>query len=98
MADNKGLEIEFRPDLVHETYSNLALITHSQSEFMVDFAQMGPGLPKAQVRSRIIMTPDHAKRLLAALGENIEKYEAQFGEIRLQNSTFIPPVGGGQIN
>lgn len=98
MTENKGLDIEYRPDMVKESYSNLAIITHSSSEFVMDFAQMAPGYQKPSVRSRIIMTPDHAKRLLAALSENIKKFEDQFGEIRLQNSTYIPPVGGGQLN
>lgn len=98
MTENKSLDIEYRPEIVKEAYSNLAIITHSPSEFVLDFAQMAPGYPKPSVRSRVIMTPDHAKRLLAALSENIKKYESQFGEIRMQNNTYIPPIGGGQIN
>jgi len=64
-------------------YSNLALITHSSSEFLIDFARMLPGIPKAKVYARIVMTPQHARLLLNALDENIKKYETQFGKIRL---------------
>lgn len=74
-------------------YSNLALIAHSPAEFFVDFARMVPGAPKATVQSRIIMTPAHIKFLLNALKENIDKYEKQFGEIKLHG---IPqPAGSG---
>lgn len=64
-------------------YSNLALITHSPAEFVIDFTRMLPGVPKTKVYARIIMTPQHAKSLLLALQENVGKYESQFGEIRL---------------
>jgi len=63
-------------------YANLAVITHTGSEFVLDFAAMMPGLPKPHVVSRIVMTPDHAKRLLAALADNVGMYEEQFGEIK----------------
>jgi hypothetical protein len=68
-------------------YSNLALITHSPAEFVVDFTRMVPGVPKARVYARIIMTPQHAKSLLNALKENIGKYEKQFGEIKIYADT-----------
>ncbi len=64
-------------------YSNLALITHSPAEFVIDFTRMLPGVPKTKVYARIIMTPQHAKSLLLALQENVGKYESQFGEIKL---------------
>ena len=64
-------------------YSNLAMITHSPAEFVIDFTRMLPGVPKTKVYARIIMTPQHAKSLLRALDENIKKYEEQFGEIKL---------------
>jgi hypothetical protein len=64
-------------------YSNLAMITHSPAEFVVDFTRMLPGVPKTKVYARIIMTPQHAKSLLRALDENIKKYEEQFGEVKL---------------
>lgn len=79
--ENK-LDIELSVEVSAGVYSNLAMITHSQAEFIVDFLQMLPGLPKAIVRSRIILTPLHAKRLLAALSDNVGKYESRFGAIK----------------
>ena len=81
--NNQQFQIELKPEVAEGTYSNLAIITHSSSEVITDFVQMMPGMPKAQVKSRIIMAPEHAKRLLLALQENIQKYEKQFGTIRL---------------
>ena len=75
------LNIEINDEVSQGTYSNLATITHSPNEFIVDFAQMMPGTPKAKVRSRVIMNPVNAKRLYKALAENIAKYEQQFGTI-----------------
>ena len=75
-------------------YANFAIITHSSSDFIVDFARVMPGLPKAQVRSRVILAPEHAKRLLAALQENIMRYENEFGPIRIPNKNapdIVPP-------
>ena len=84
MAENNNqLQIELKPEVADGIYSNLAILTHSSSEFVADFVQMMPGMPKAQVRSRIIMAPEHAKRLLMALQDNVQKYEKQFGTIRL---------------
>ena len=77
----KDLKIDMTPDVAQGTYSNLAIISHSPSETVLDFAQMLPGTPNANVRSRIIMNPIHAKRLLAALNDNIQKYEQNFGAI-----------------
>jgi len=79
------LNIELPDEVAEGVYSNLAVISHSPSEFVVDFVRMVPGVPKAKVKSRVILTPQHAKRLLYALNENIEKFEAAFGEI--QNNT-----------
>lgn len=87
------------------TYANLAIITHSSSEFIVDFVRVMPGLPKAGVQSRIVLTPEHAKRLMYALQENVAKYERNFGPIRMpeemnggnngpDGKTFIPPISG----
>ncbi len=67
-------------------YSNLAMITHSPAEFVIDFTRMLPGVPKTRVYARIIMTPQHAKSLQKALSENIEKYEKQFGEIKIHGN------------
>ena len=84
MAENNNqLQIELKPEVADGIYSNLAILTHSSSEFVADFVQMMPGMPKAQVRSRIIMAPEHAKLLLMALQDNVQKYEKQFGTIRL---------------
>ena len=93
MADNNNqqLQIELKPEVAEGTYSNLAIITNSSSEVITDFIQMMPGMPKAQVKSRIIMAPEHAKRLLLALQDNIQKYEKQFGVIQLSQ-----PQGEGR--
>ena len=80
-APMKDLKLDMSPDVAKGCYSNLAIISHSPSEIVLDFAQMLPGSPNAQVRSRIIMNPIHAKRLLNALADNIQKYEQNFGTI-----------------
>ncbi|MDX2444366.1 MAG: DUF3467 domain-containing protein [Bacteroidales bacterium] len=85
MEDNKAknqISIELNEDVAQGVYSNLAVITHSSSEFVVDFVRVMPGIPKAQVKSRIILTPEHAKRLMLALQDNIKKYEAIHGPIK----------------
>ena len=92
--DNK-LDIEIPHDVAKGSYSNLAIITHSHSEFILDFATMLPGLPKASVSNRLIMTPEHAKRLLMALQDNIQKYDSQFGTISFgRNGGDTFPMGG----
>ena len=73
------LNIELPEEVAEGVYSNLAIISHSHSEFVIDFIRMVPNVPKAKVKSRIILTPQHAKRLLRALSENLHKYESQFG-------------------
>ena len=82
MKDNQ-LQIELKEEIAEGTYANLAIIAHSTSEFVLDFVRMMPGVNKAKVKSRIVMTPEHAKRLALALQDNLMRYEAQFGEIRL---------------
>jgi hypothetical protein len=77
------LNIELAEKEAEGIYSNLAIITHSTAEFVIDFTRILPGVPKAKVFSRIIMTPQHAKLLAAALKENIQKYESKFGEIKV---------------
>ena len=77
----QDLKLDMSSDVANGTYSNLAIISHSPSEIILDFAQMLPGTPNATVRSRVIMNPIHAKRLLAALNDNIQKYEHNFGTI-----------------
>ena len=76
------INIELSEEIAEGIYSNLAMIAHSNSEFVIDFIRLMPGVPKARVKSRIIITPEHAKRLLAALKENIDKYEGTFGPIK----------------
>lgn len=99
--EQNQLNIELTDDIAQGTYSNLAVISHSSSEFIVDFIRLMPGVPKAKVQSRIILTPEHAKRLLSALQDNIAKYELQFGDINKTSggNTFMPPIvgfGGGE--
>lgn len=90
------IQIELNEEVAQGTYSNLAIISHSNSEFVLDFVRVVPGVPKAQVKSRIILTPEHAKRLLFALKDNVDKFESMNGEIRLQTNqnAFFPPLGG----
>uniref|UniRef100_A0A7V3ZUQ8 DUF3467 domain-containing protein n=1 Tax=candidate division WOR-3 bacterium TaxID=2052148 RepID=A0A7V3ZUQ8_UNCW3 len=84
MSENQKtqINIEISEKEAEGVYSNFFLIAHSPHEFIIDFARMLPGLPKAKVFARIIMTPAHAKLLLSALEDNIKKYESQFGEIK----------------
>lgn len=92
------INIELSDEMAEGVYSNLAVITHSGTEFVVDFIKMMPGVPKAKVKSRIILTPHHAKRLYRALKENIAKYEAVHGVIKESEGGDMPfqlsgPVG-----
>jgi hypothetical protein len=79
------INIELKEDIAQGIYSNLAIISHSSSEFILDFIRIMPGIPKAEVKSRIILTPEHAKRLLLALGENMGKYEATHGLVKIED-------------
>ncbi|HSO87485.1 MAG TPA: DUF3467 domain-containing protein [Draconibacterium sp.] len=92
------LNIELSEEIAQGIYSNLAVITHSSSEFVVDFVRIMPGVPKANVKSRIILTPEHAKRLLFALQDNIKKYETVNGTIKNVkpgSDTMLPPMSFG---
>ncbi|VBB43424.1 conserved hypothetical protein [uncultured Paludibacter sp.] len=89
------LNIELSAEVAEGIYSNLAIISHSTSEFVVDFIRLMPGTPKANVKSRIILTPEHAKRLLMALQDNIAKYEQQNGKIKVPENNMIPPIPMG---
>ena len=91
-------QIELPAEIAQGEYANLAIITHSSSDFVVDFARLLPGVPKAQVRSRVILAPEHAKRLLLALQENIVRYEREFGPIKLPNEEprTIAPFSKGE--
>ena len=87
------LQIELGEAESEGIYSNLALITHSPSEFVLDFARVLPGVRKAKVYARIVMTPSHAKGLLKSLGENIDRYEGEFGEIKLSQKEEDRGIG-----
>jgi len=93
------LNIELSEEIGEGIYANLAMIAHSQSEFVLDFIRMMPGLPKAKVKARIILTPEHAKRLVSALIDNIQKYEDNFGNIaQHQDQNFnLPMTFGGTM-
>lgn len=103
MEDKKNnqqnqISIELKEDIAQGIYSNLAIITHSPSEFIVDFIRVMPGIPKAEVKSRIILTPEHAKRLLQALKDNIAKFESVHGNIKHaegQGGSMVPMNFGG---
>lgn len=90
--DNKKLNIELPEELAEGTYANLAVIAHSQTEFVLDFIRIVPNVPKAKVKSRVILTPQHAKRMLKALQENIRRFEDQHGHIQEMNTPNIPPT------
>jgi hypothetical protein len=97
MSDPKKnqINIELTDEMAEGIYSNLAIITHSHSEFIIDFVKILPGIPKAKVKSRIILTPQHAKRLFRALQENISKYERLHGEIIAPETEGLPLNLGG---
>lgn len=95
MADVKqfGLDVELSAEVAQGHYSNLAIISHSSSEFIIDFATVLPGIEKARVKSRIILTPEHAKRLLRSLQENIVRYESAMGKIEIPVPQPVPEGG-----
>jgi len=91
------IQIELSEDMAQGTYANLAVIAHSSSEFILDFIRIVPGAPKAKVKSRIILTPDNAKRLLLALQDNMQKFEEMIkngGSVNKSFGDFMPPIGG----
>jgi hypothetical protein len=89
---NNEINIELSEEMAQGTYANLAVISHSHSEFVLDFVRLMPGITKAKVQSRIILTPEHAKRLLAALQDNVLKYENIHGKIKANNGGGVPPI------
>lgn len=100
MSENKKegqqqMNIELPEDKAEGVYSNLAIINHSHSEFVLDFIQMMPGVPKAKVKSRIVLTPQHAKRLVRALSDNVARFEQTFGEIQDFDAPQVPINFGG---
>ncbi len=97
MEDNKQqnnqVNIELPEEVAEGTYANLAIISHSHAEFVLDFIRLVPNVPKAKVKSRVIVTPQHAKRLIQALSDNIVKYEKQFGPIgESKQKEVYPPM------
>jgi hypothetical protein len=98
MADDQNtppqqINIEIGEKEAEGIYSNLAIISHSPAEFIIDFTRVLPGIPKSKINARIVMTPQHAKMLLGALKDNIEKYESQFGEINVFQGAGHNPFG-----
>ncbi|MFN8276880.1 MAG: DUF3467 domain-containing protein [Chitinophagales bacterium] len=88
------INIELQEEIAEGIYSNFAIIAHSNQEFILDFVRLMPGIPKAKVKARIVLTPQHAKRLVKALADNVKKYEQQFG--KLEDQDTIPyPMGFG---
>jgi len=95
-AKKNQINIELNEEVAQGTYSNLAIITHSSSEFVLDFVRVVPGVPKAQVKSRVILTPEHAKRLLQALHDNIEKFEKMHGPVKnIEPGSPVVPMNFG---
>ncbi|RZL18861.1 MAG: DUF3467 domain-containing protein [Pedobacter sp.] len=93
--NSNQLNIELPESVAEGTYSNLAIITHSNTEFVIDFIRIMPGMPQARVKSRILLTPQHAKRLLKALTDNVSKFEASHGKIDEGNSMEGFPIHFG---
>ena len=92
------INIELSEEIAEGVYANLAMIAHSNSEFVIDFIRLMPGVPKAKVKSRVVITPEHAKRLLNALVDNIDKYEESFGPIKKSDDAPKFPINfGGAI-
>ena len=90
---NQSLEIELKEGVAEGVYSNMTVLAHSPSEFVIDFISVLPGVAKGQVRSRVIMAPEHVKRLMFALQDNIAKYESMFGKIEInEGRTYSPSV------
>ncbi|MDN4166341.1 DUF3467 domain-containing protein [Cytophagales bacterium LB-30] len=97
-GNQNQINIELTEEIAEGIYSNLAMIAHSNGEFVIDFIRLMPGVPKAKVKSRIVITPEHAKRLLAALKDNIKKYEDNFGPIKQSDEAPKFPMNfGGSI-
>ena len=89
-AKKNNINIELDESIAQGLYSNLVIVNHSPTEFVLDFINVMPGAPKAKVRSRIILTPDHTKKFINALGENLNKYEKSFGKIKNFQKEVMP--------
>ena len=99
MSDQKQqqkINIELPEEISDGIYANLAVINHSASEFIIDFIKIMPGVPKAKVKSRIILTPQHAKRLVMALNDNVKRFESVHGTIKDYGKPGIPPINFGR--
>ncbi len=94
-SNKNQINIELSEEVAEGIYANLAMIAHSNSEFVIDFIRLMPGVPKAKVKSRIVITPEHAKRLLKALSDNINKYEQTFGNIKQSEDAPKFPINFG---
>ena len=94
MNKENQIQIEIKDEIADGVYANMAVIGHSTSEFVIDFIRLLHGIPKAQVKSRVIMAPEHGKRLMLALQENIHRYESLFGEIRMpeMHNGYVPKM------
>lgn len=88
--NDQQLNIELSEEIADGNYANLAIITHSFAEFVIDFVNVMPNVPKAKVKSRIVMTPQHSKRLMKALIDNVKRFEAQYGVIKDQEAQTMP--------
>jgi hypothetical protein len=101
---SQHINIELGEKEAEGVYSNLAIITHSPAEFIIDFTRVLPGVPKAKVHARVIMTAQHAKLLLRALEDNVRKFESKFGEIKVHAESpegsipFQPPLPGEKVH
>jgi hypothetical protein len=95
LTPEQQLNIELSEEMADGTYANLAIITHSFAEFVIDFVNVMPNVPKAKVKSRIVMTPQHAKRVMRALIDNVKRFETQYGNIKDQETTAMPFNFGG---
>ncbi|AEV32464.1 DUF3467 domain-containing protein [Owenweeksia hongkongensis] len=95
MPKEGQVNVELSEEIAEGIYSNLAIINHSSSEFVLDFIKIMPGVPKARVKSRIVLTPQHAKRFLRAMQDNVARFEAQHGEIKDIEQPQIPLNFGG---
>lgn len=95
LNQNNPISIELDEKTAEGSYSNLVVINHSNTEFVLDFVNIMPGVPKAKVKSRIILTPQHAKRLLNALSDNIQKFESINGFIKDTESSTASPYNLG---
>ncbi len=98
MEDSNKLNIELDSNVAQGSYSNLAIISHSPNEFVIDFIRVLPGMSKAQVGNRIIMTPENTKRLVMALQDNLDKFENEFGEITIHDQDNNNPIAFGISN